>query len=83
MLRNKHFGRSRYLPSERVLKQNYKHFLAVAHCLGVVDGIYSVIVFSDQASFKTPRPDNVVNDRANNCKSIVATIIPITLECNS
>lgn len=44
------------------LHQNYKHCLAVAHCLGLVEGLHSVVVFSDEASFKTPLPKNVVNE---------------------
>ncbi|MEL4340145.1 nuclease-related domain-containing protein [Shewanella xiamenensis] len=44
------------------LHQNYKHCLAVAHCLGLVEGLHSVVVFSDEVSFKTPLPKNVVNE---------------------
>lgn len=44
------------------LHQNYKHCLAVAHCLGLVEGLHSVVVFSDEASFKTSLPNNVVNE---------------------
>lgn len=44
------------------LHQNYKHCLAVAHCLELVEGLHSVVVFSDEASFKTPLPKNVVNE---------------------
>lgn len=44
------------------LHQNYKHCLAVAHCLGLVEGIYSVVVFAEKATFKTAMPENVVNE---------------------
>ncbi|WP_050774299.1 nuclease-related domain-containing protein [Shewanella benthica] len=44
------------------LHQNYKHCLAIAHCLGLATGIESLVVFSDQVTFKTQMPANVVQE---------------------
>lgn len=41
------------------LRQNYKHCLAVSRLLGVVDGVESLVLFHDKASFKTKLPPNV------------------------
>lgn len=41
------------------LRQNYKHCLAVSRLLGVVDGVESLVLFHDKASFKTKFPPNV------------------------
>ncbi len=42
------------------LRQNYKHCLAVQAYLGVKEGIESLVVFHDKATFKTRMPNNVV-----------------------
>ncbi|WP_105190204.1 nuclease-related domain-containing protein [Pseudoalteromonas sp. T1lg48] len=42
------------------LRQNYKHCLAVQSFLGVKEGIESLVVFNDKATFKTDMPKNVV-----------------------
>jgi len=43
------------------LQQNHKHALAVAKLLDFVPGdkIYPIVVFTGDATFKTPRPDGV------------------------
>ncbi|WP_349304665.1 nuclease-related domain-containing protein [Pseudoalteromonas sp. BDTF-M6] len=42
------------------LRQNYKHCLAVQSFLRVKEGIESLVVFHDKATFKTDMPKNVV-----------------------
>ena len=46
------------------LHQNYKHCLAIAHCLGLATGIESLVVFSDQVTFKTQMAANVIQEVA-------------------
>jgi len=41
------------------LRQNYKHCLAVSRLLGIIDGVESLVLFNDKASFKTQMPSNV------------------------
>lgn len=42
------------------LRQNYKHCLAVKSFLGIKEGIESLVVFHDKATFKTEMPKNVI-----------------------